>query len=164
LSFGFEFDAAEVDKIVEQQLHCDPVPQSPLKSLNDAFKGNVTPKLAGQVFTPLSTTNRKSRSATNKFGRTRERISTPIEDSENMALFSSAHSPVFSPVTGAFPQFENSAVRSQARRRSFENPSGHPNKWYNYIINCNAKNNNDDDNMLHCVQLQTSCGDTLSLQ
>ena len=131
LSFGFEFDPAEIDKMVEQQLHCDPVPQSPLKSSNDVFKGNVTPKLAGQVFTPLSASNRKSRSVTNKFGRTRERISTPIEDSENMALFSSAHSPVFSPVTGAFQQFENSAVESQVRKRSFENPSGHPNKWYN---------------------------------
>lgn len=133
LSFGFEFDAAdfsEVDKIVNQHLHCDPVPQSPLKSSNGVFKGNVTPKPAGLVFTPPSTTNGKSGSVPNKFGRARERISTPIEDSENMALFSSAHSPVFSPVTGAFQQFENSAVGSQVSRRSFENPSGHSSKWY----------------------------------
>ena len=133
MSFGFEFDAAdisEVDKIVKQHLHCDPVPQSPPKSSDDVFKGNVTPKLAGQVFTPPFSTNRKSRSVTNKFGHARERISTPIEDSENMALFSSVHSPVFSPVTGAFQHFENSAVESQARRRSFENPSRHPSSWY----------------------------------
>ena len=125
LSFGFEFDAAdfsEVDKMVEQHLHYDHVPWSPLTSSNDVFKGNVTPTL--QVAGPL-TNNKKSGSATNKFGRVRERISTPIEDSERMALFSSAHSPVFSPVTGAFQQFEEAA-----RRSSFENPSGHPNKWY----------------------------------
>lgn len=133
LSFGFEFDAAdfsEVDKIVEQHLLCDPVPQSLLTSSNDVLKGNVTPKLAGQAFTPPFTINRNSGSVANKFGHTRERISTPIEDSEHMALFSSTHSPVFSPVTGAFQQFENSTDRSQARRRSFENPSNHPSKWY----------------------------------
>lgn len=133
MSFGFEFDAAdfsEVDKIVDQHLHCEPVPQSPLKSSDDVFKGNVTPKLAEQVFTPPFTTNNQSRSVTNKFGRARERISTPIEDSENVALFSSAHSPVFSPVAGGFQQFENSAVESQAGRRRLENPSRYPSKWY----------------------------------
>ena len=133
LSFGFEFDAAdfsEVDKIVQRHLHCDPVPHSPLTSSNDVFKGNVTPKVADQAFTPPFTTNRESGSLTNKFSRARERISTPIEDSEHMALFSSAHSPVFSPVTGTFQLFENSAGRFEAGRRSFENPSGHPNKWY----------------------------------
>ena len=133
LSFGFEFDAAdfsEVDKIVEEHLHCEPVPQSPLKSSDDILKGNITPKLAGQVFTPPFTTNSKSRSVTNKFGRARERISTPIEDSENVVLFSSAHSPVFSPVAGAFQQFEDSAVECQAVRRSLENPSHYPSKWY----------------------------------
>lgn len=133
MSFGFEFDAAdfsEVDKIVEQHLHCEPVAQSPVKSSDDVFQGNVTPKLDGQVFTPPFTTNSKSRSVTNKFGRVRERISTPIEDSENVVLFSSAHSPVFSPVTGAFQLFENSAVESQAGRRSLENPSHYPSKWY----------------------------------
>ena len=106
------------------------MPQSPLKSSDDVFKGNVTPKLAGQVFTPPFTTNSQSRSVTNKFGRARERISTPIEDSENVALFSSAHSPVFSPVAGDFQQFENSAVESQAGRRGLENPSRSPSKWY----------------------------------
>lgn len=132
LSFGFEFDAAdfsEVDKIVEQHLHCEPAPQSPLKSSDDVFKGNVTPKLGEKVFTPPFAANSKSRSVTNKFGRIRERISTPIEDSENVVLFSSAHSPVFSPVTGAFQQFENSAV--EAGQRSLENPSCYPSiKWY----------------------------------
>ncbi|XP_078375483.1 DNA polymerase theta-like isoform X1 [Oculina patagonica] len=130
-SFGFEFDAAalsEVDKMDEQHLLCDNVPQSPLTSSNGALKENVTPKLAAQAFITPSSSTRRSESVVNKFGRARERISTPIEDSEHMALFSSTHSPMFSPVTGAFQQFENSTDRSQARRRSFENAPGHENK------------------------------------
>ena len=132
MSFGFEFDAADlsqVDKMVEQHFHCDPSPQSPLTSSKDTLQGNVTPKLAGQPFTPQLGSDKRSGSVINKFGGARERISTPIEDSEHMALFSSTHSPVFSPVTGAFQQFENSHNRSQAIRRSFENPAGHASRW-----------------------------------
>lgn len=113
---------------MDEQHLCDNVPQSPLTSSNGALKENVTPKLAGQAFTTPFNSNRRSESVVNKFGRARERISTPIEDSEHVALFSSTHSPVFSPVTGAFQQFENSTDRSQARMRSFENGTGHANK------------------------------------
>lgn len=128
-SFGFEFNAAdlsEMDKV--EQHHCDTVSQSPATSSKDAVKGNVTPKLAAQATTTPFNSKRRSESVVNKFCRARERISTPIEDSEHMALFSSTHSPVFSPVTGAFQQFENSADRSQARRGSLENSTGHANK------------------------------------
>ena len=113
---------------MDKQHLCDTVPQSPITSSKDPLKGNVTPKMAGQAYTTPSSNNRQSASVANKFGRVRERISTPIEDSEHMALFSSTHSPVFSPVTGTFQKFENSTDRYQNGRRSFENATGHEDK------------------------------------
>ena len=123
ISFGFEFDAADLsqfDKIVEKHIQRDPAPQSPLAvPSKDASQGNVTPQGTGQALTPQLGNRKRSGFVVNKFGCTRERISTPIEDSEHMPLFSSTHSPVFSPVTGAFQQFENSNG-SQARRIRFD--------------------------------------------
>ena len=125
LSFGFEFDAAglsEVDKMEQLHLCHNPALQSPVTvPPKDAAEGNITPKMTLQAFTPHINSG-------NKFERARERISTPIEDSEHVALFLSTHSPVFSPVTGAFEKFENSNDKSQALRRSLVNQAAHDSK------------------------------------
>ena len=131
LSFGFEFDAAglsEVDKMEQLHLCPNPALQSPVTvPPKDAAEGNITPKML-QAFTPHINSGKTNGSALNKFGRARERISTPIEDSEHVALFLSTHSPVFSPVTGAFEKFENSNDKSQALRRSLVNQAAHDSK------------------------------------
>jgi len=130
LSFGFEFDAAgltEVDKIEQCFLH-DPSLQSPLPPPKDVLQGHTTPQMAVQACTPHLGRGKQDRPLANKFGRARDRISTPIEDSEHVALFSSTHSPVFSPVAGAFQKFENSNDRSPAMKRSFENQACGTNK------------------------------------
>ena len=122
LSYGFEFDAAglsEVDKIEQHFLH-DPSTQSPVASSKDVVEGHTTPQMAWQAFTPHVSSGKRSGAVVNKFDRARERISTPIEDSEHIALFSSTHSPVFSPVGGVFQKFENSNDGSHAMRRSYE--------------------------------------------
>ena len=129
MSFGFEFDAAglsEVDKMEQLHLCHNPALQSPVTV--PAAEGNITPKMTLQAFTPHINSSKTNGSALNKFGRARERISTPIEDSEHVALFLSTHSPVFSPVTGAFEKFENSNDRSQALRRSLVNQAAHDSK------------------------------------
>ena len=132
LSFGFEFDAAglsEVDKMEQLHLCHNPALQSPVTvPPKDAAEGNITPKMTLQAFTPHINSSKMNGSALNKFGRARERISTPIEDSEHVALFLPTHSPVFSPVTGAFQKFENSNDRSQALRRSLVNQAAHDSK------------------------------------
>ena len=122
LSYGFEFDAAglsEVDKIEQHFLH-DPFTQSPVASSRDVVEGHTTPQMTRQAFTPHVSSGKRSGAAVNKFDRARERISTPIEDSEHVALFSSTHSPMFSPVGGVFQKFENSNDGSHAMRRSYE--------------------------------------------
>ena len=130
LSYGFEFDAAglsEVDKIEQHFLH-DPSIQSPVAPSKDGMKGHTTPQMPGQAFTPHFSSDKRNGAVMNKFGCGRERISTPIEDSEHVALFSSTHSPVFSPVGGVFRKFENSNDRSHAMRRSFETHAGNTSK------------------------------------
>lgn len=99
--------------------------QSPHLPPKDVAQGHTTPNMAGQAFTPHLSSGQRSGSVVNKFGRARERISTPIEDLEHVPLFSSTHSPVFSPVAGAF---ENSTDRFPAVRRSFENQASNASK------------------------------------
>ena len=136
MSFGFELDAAglsEVDKM-EQHFY-DPAPKTPIAPPKDIIQGQATPQMAEQAFTTHLNSSKRDGSVVNKFGCARERISTPIEDSEHVALFSSTHSPVFSPVTGAFEKFENSNHdSSHAMRRSFENQAGHMSKRLAIII------------------------------
>ena len=101
LSFGFEFDSALLSEL---ELLQEPVPNASKTTPRDRFRGQstihhqrpaaCTPSFGGH--------GNSDSSLAQRFGQhTRERISTPIEDTEHVLLFSSAHSPVFSPVTSA---------------------------------------------------------------
>ena len=132
MSYGFELDAAglsEVDKI-EQHFLCDPPPLSPTASCKDIKQGQKTPKMAGQTTsTPHLGQGKGNGTAFNNFGPVRGRISTPIEDSEQVALFSSTQSPVFPPLEDhAFDMFEGSADTSNLARKSSENKAHNTSK------------------------------------
>lgn len=123
MSFGFEFDAADLsqfDKIVEQHIQCSPVPRSPFTiPSKDTMQGKFTPRGTMHFSTPQLGSGKRNESDGKWFGPTRERISTPIEDLEHMPRFSFAHSPVFSPVRGSFDDFVNCNA-SQGRKIRFD--------------------------------------------
>lgn len=137
MSYGFEFDAAglsEVDKIEQNFLH-DTTPLSPV-ACSAAPLGNVSqeheiPREAVQTtLTPHIGDGKGNGSAFSMFVHGRERISTPIEDSERVGLFSSTHSPVFSPVPrdSAFDAFDSSGNHLQTARKNSENQASNTSK------------------------------------
>ncbi|XP_015756078.1 PREDICTED: DNA polymerase theta-like [Acropora digitifera] len=137
LSYGFEFDAAglsEVDKIEQNFVH-DTTPLSPVACPAAPF-GNVTqehekPRVAAQApITPRIGDGKGNGSAFSMFGHCRERISTPVEDSEHVGLFSSTHSPVFSPVArnSASDAFDSDGNQLQTARKNSENQASNNSK------------------------------------
>lgn len=137
MSYGFEFDAAglsEVDKIEQNFLH-DTTPLSPVACPAAPF-GNVTqehetPRAAAQTtLTPRIGDGKGNGSAFSMFSHGRERISTPVEDSEHVGLFSSTHSPVFSPVArnSASDAFDSDGNQLQTARKNSENQASNNSK------------------------------------